>query len=93
MNREVLKNTFVSNGHSYANDVLQEICTKIFYSDPYKILNAPKNEPWTDEVKKHVDNMDLMVKLFNQVVSFGKEFALSFIKNNWSLYSSQPYID
>lgn len=93
MNREVLKETFVSNGHSYANDALQSICTKIYPFNPMIILNHPNKEPYTEEVEKHVENQKNMVKLFNQLVFFGKEFCMMFIKNNWSLISNTHYID
>jgi hypothetical protein len=93
MNRKVLANIFVSNGHSYANDALQGICTEIYNFDPYVILNAPRELPWSVEVKEHCRNQEQMIKLFDKIVSKGKDFALLFIKNNWSLYTHMDYTE
>lgn len=93
MNREVLSQILVCNGHSYANDALQGICTAIYPFDPYKILEAPTDQPYSEEVKLHTKNQREMQKLFNMIVSRGKESALNFIKWNWNLHSQSPWVE
>jgi len=67
------------------------ICNKIVRADNYRCMQLlqkqlDKDEMSPDEIKE-LDRLtkanDFMIKLFNQIVSHGKELAIEFINNNY----------
>jgi len=97
MNREVLKGITICKGHSYANDALQGVLTRLIPQNSSLVLkwcdsNIPPNErpkEWHDAVKAS----DALIIIFDTIVAKGSKFALDFIKRNWSLYSLAEWID
>jgi len=103
MNREVLTGLYVGDGHSYANDALQKICSKICNYSLSEIMKLQseiedlawlKEQPYSAElltekqqIRYHelADAQNLMMILFNKIVSHGSEFAIQFIEaNSWA---------
>ena len=87
MNRAVLKEVLVQNGHSYANDALQGILSRLLPQNPQLILKELRDEKPSAEYYKAVKNQEAMIRTFNSIVGQGKEFALKFINANWSWYN------
>lgn len=92
MNRDILKETFVQNGHSYANDALQTICEKLCqcHGTTYKTLDllqrtdlSPEEET---EKNRLTRNNRTMIALFDSIVEQGRDFAIKFIDANTHLF-------